>query len=132
MSFKWFPYSLRNSAAIQCRSSKTLLYTSKVIPSLWPEMWVILYPEIWNIESSDEFKKKISSDNYQCQLSKMWTKTWVFSKHIVNICYLPCLKRMKYKCSLSINKPNITKKIYISTIFLLFYCLHTSPISILV
>ena len=58
-SFKTFPYSLRNSITLQCRSTKTVLCGSKTTYSLGTKMWAILPSEMRNTGSFDELKKKI-------------------------------------------------------------------------
>ena len=57
--FKTLPYSLRNTTALHCRSTKTVLYGSEIISSLGPKIGAILPPNLRNIKSPHEFKKKI-------------------------------------------------------------------------
>ena len=64
-------YSLRNSTALQCRSSKTAMYGSETISNLGPKIWDILPTELKKIMSPTLFKKKIRVSPQKLSMSFM-------------------------------------------------------------
>ena len=74
-------YSLRNSAALQGRSIKTIMYGSETISSLGPKIWNILPTELKKVMSPTLLKKKIrewAPKNCPCRLCKTYVQNTGF------------------------------------------------------
>ena len=77
-------YSFRNSATLQGRTTKTVMYGSETMSNLRPKVWDILPTKLKRIVSPTLFKKKKNREwaptNCPCRLCKTYVQTLDFCK----------------------------------------------------